>query len=175
MRREVGELLAVCASHGSVRDDAHGGRADLSCPDVMAALGAARVPDAARDLVRAKYLLDAGAFRRVKDVLCHRGQSYGWGEQYAADATGDALYRIFAADGCTSCNGEGRKMVGSAVQVCPDCHGSGMPDPIPRSEHGDRVLVLYRVLRGWEESALDEIGHQLHVSDGACVSVNRVV
>ena len=75
-------------------------------------------------LWKAKYQLEAEAYRRVQIALCEiYGKRYRDAPPIRAALVGQAL-REFLAPACRACRGVGEMMVNDRRVVCEDCGGS---------------------------------------------------
>lgn len=115
--QQYAEALALCAGKCTL-PTGRAGRGELSCQDLLTALAKADVPDLARILVHWRYLDDLGERETTIKTL----RAYF----PLPDALlGAAIGEWLAPAICLTCCGG--QAVYAHQDVCPACHGTGVP------------------------------------------------
>ena len=116
--QQYAEALARCAGKCGLPAP-HTGGLELSCQDLMAALGKAEVPELARRLARWKYLDDPGESRETISRLRARAP-------HLSDALIAVAIREWLSPAIclTCCGGQAQY---AHLDKCPACGGTGVP------------------------------------------------
>lgn len=133
----IGEMLSICtfrANHpGNV---VRGGRANVTCDDLMHALGMIQVADWKRNVVRMKYMGEDHLRAKLEAVellalttkiAAEKGYREERGEKPYSGMVHLAMEEYLDSEVCLCCNGQKSKVVDSKPIVCPQCEGLGVP------------------------------------------------